>query len=173
MGVSGDRTLEARSDFADIPGICAICIRALVVGKFRATKIFSFAHAIPISQVVKTHKLDSMNTIDIHPSTLMNPSLEMLKALANDVRFEIVSMLAQRECCVCDLEASLGLGQSKVSYHLAVLLGVGLVSNEQRGKNVFYKLERGALYRFGGHLLEALLRPRSDLLLTHQTESIC
>ncbi len=165
--------LEAQSDLADILGICTICIHALVLGKFSAAKIFSFTHATPISQVVKTHKLDSMNTIDRHLNTLMNPSLEVLKALANDVRFEIVSMLAQRECCVCDLEALLGLGQSKVSYHLAALLEVGLVSNEQRGKNVYYRLERPALYRFGADLLETLLRPRPDLALTHQTESIC
>jgi ArsR family transcriptional regulator, arsenate/arsenite/antimonite-responsive transcriptional repressor len=103
----------------------------------------------------------------------MNLTLERLKALANDVRFEIVSMLAQRECCVCDLEALLGLGQSKVSYHLATLRDAGLVSSEQRGKNVFYKLEREPLYRLGGELLEVILRPRPDLRLTNQAESIC
>jgi ArsR family transcriptional regulator, arsenate/arsenite/antimonite-responsive transcriptional repressor len=122
---------------------------------------------------MKTHILTLMNTTLTHPTILMNPTLEMLKALANDVRFEIVSMLAQRECCVCDLEALLGLGQSKVSYHLAALLDVGLVANEQRGKNVYYRLERSALYRLGGDLLETLLRPRPDHPLTHQTESIC
>ena len=108
-----------------------------------------------------------------HSDILVNPTLEILKALANDVRFEIVSMLAQRECCVCDLEALLGLGQSKVSYHLAVLRDVKLVSSEQRGKNVYYRLERGALYRLSGDLLEELLRPRPDLNLTNQIESIC
>ena len=108
-----------------------------------------------------------------HPDILVNPTLEVLKALANDVRFEIVGMLAQRECCVCDLEALLGLGQSKASYHLAVLRDVALVSSEQRGKNVYYRLERGPLYRLGGDLLEELLRARPDLGLTNQTESIC
>ena len=114
-----------------------------------------------------------MTSTATHPDILVNPTLELLKALANDVRFEIVSMLAQRECCVCDLEAMLGLGQSKVSYHLAALRDVALVSSEQRGKNVYYRLERGVLYRLGGDLLEELLRSRPDLNLTDQTESIC
>jgi ArsR family transcriptional regulator, arsenate/arsenite/antimonite-responsive transcriptional repressor len=108
-----------------------------------------------------------------HPNILVNPTLELLKALANDVRFEIVSMLAQRDCCVCDLEALLGLGQSKVSYHLAALREVGLVSSEAQGKNMYYHLERAPLYRLGGDLLEALLRPPPDLPLTNQAESIC
>jgi ArsR family transcriptional regulator, arsenate/arsenite/antimonite-responsive transcriptional repressor len=114
-----------------------------------------------------------MIAFESNQSILVNPTLEILKALANDVRFELVSMLAQRECCVCDLEALLGLGQSKVSYHLSILREVKLVSSEQRGKNVYYRLERAPLYRLGGELLEELLRPRPDLELTNQDNSVC
>lgn len=60
---------------------------------------------------IKPHILNLMNSTLTHPVNLMNSTLEVLKALANDVRFEIVSMLAQGECCVCDLEALLGLGR--------------------------------------------------------------
>jgi ArsR family transcriptional regulator, arsenate/arsenite/antimonite-responsive transcriptional repressor len=114
-----------------------------------------------------------MNSTITHPKNLVNSPLETLKALASDVRFEIVSILAQRECCVCDLEALLAMNQSKVSYHLGALREVGLISVEQRGKNSFYRLEHRALYLLGGQLLETLLRPRPDLGLTHQTESMC
>jgi ArsR family transcriptional regulator len=111
------------------------------------------------------------------PATIPVPEtqrvLEQLKALANDVRFEIISILAQRECCVCELEGLLEQAQSKVSYHLATLREVGLVSSEQRGKNVFYRLERNALYRLGGDLLQTVLRPRPDLGLTNQLELMC
>ncbi len=104
---------------------------------------------------------------------LMDSPLEQIKALSHDLRFEIVSILAQRECCVCELEVLLGLTQSKVSYHLAALREVGLVSSEQRGKNVFYRLERTELYLLGGKLLERLLKPRPDLALTNQIELMC
>ncbi|WP_309573286.1 metalloregulator ArsR/SmtB family transcription factor [Deinococcus sp.] len=97
--------------------------------------------------------------------------LDILKALASDVRFELVRILAHGEHCVCDLEAILELPQSKVSYHLAALKEVGLVSSEQRGKNSYYRLERERLYSAGGELLQALLTP--DPTLTHRIQSVC
>ena len=97
--------------------------------------------------------------------------LTVLKALASDVRFEIVRILAVGEHCVCDLEAILLLPQSKVSYHLAALRDAGLVSSESRGKNSYYALERAPLYSLGGDLLQALLAP--DPALTQRIKSVC
>jgi ArsR family transcriptional regulator, arsenate/arsenite/antimonite-responsive transcriptional repressor len=97
--------------------------------------------------------------------------LDVLKALASNVRFEMLRILAHGEHCVCDLEAILELPQSKVSYHLAALKEVGLVSSEQRGKNSYYRLEQARLYSIGGDLLGALLTP--DLLLTDRIRSVC
>ena len=87
------------------------------------------------------------------------PVLKPLSALASDVRFELVQILAHGEHCVCDLEAVPNLPQFKVSYHLAALREVGLVSSEQRGKNSYYRLECERLYTLGGDLLQALLTP--------------
>jgi len=97
--------------------------------------------------------------------------LTRLKALANDVRFELLRLLSRGECCVCDLEAALQLPQSKVSYHLAVLRDAGLVVSEQRGKNAYYRLLAAPLYSLGGELLQAIYL--ADLPLTDQTESVC
>ncbi|WP_412030449.1 ArsR/SmtB family transcription factor [Deinococcus yunweiensis] len=99
------------------------------------------------------------------------PVQDLLKALAGDVRFEIVQLLAHGERCVCDLEVALALPQSKVSYHVAVLLEVGLVRREQRGKNSYYTLDRPRLYAMGGELLAALLEP--DRAITQQVSSVC
>jgi len=105
-------------------------------------------------------------------TTLAAPTvLDQLKALASDVRFEMVRILAHGEHCVCDLEAILELPQSKVSYHLAALKEVGLVRSEQRGKNSYYRLERERLYGIGGELLRELLTP--DPLLTQRIKSVC
>jgi ArsR family transcriptional regulator, arsenate/arsenite/antimonite-responsive transcriptional repressor len=99
------------------------------------------------------------------------PVLDVLKALAGEVRFEMVRILAHGEHCVCDLEAILGLPQSKVSYHLAALREAGLVSCEARGKNSYYRLQREPLYRLGGDLLQVLLTP--DPVLTQRIKSVC
>lgn len=97
--------------------------------------------------------------------------LDLLKALASEVRFELVQTLASGERCVCDLETILALPQSKVSYHLAALREVGLVSSEQRGKNSYYRLEPAPLYGLGGELLRALLTPPQTP--PQRIESVC
>lgn len=98
-------------------------------------------------------------------------TLAVLKALANDTRYEIVRILARGERCVCDLEQALNLPQSKVSYHLAALRDAGLVVGEQRGKNSFYRLLPEALYLLGGELLRDIYL--ADLPLTHQSGPVC
>ncbi len=44
--------------------------------------------------------------------------------------------------CVCEFERYFGMGQSKVSYHLAKLKEAGLVREERRGRWSFYSLDR-------------------------------
>lgn len=97
-------------------------------------------------------------------------TLSRLKALANDIRFEIVRILAHGERCVCDLEDLLQLPQSKVSYHLATLVEAGLIQGEKRGKNSYYRLERSVLYGLGGDLLQTLLTPVPALVERQQVE---
>ena len=57
------------------------------------------------------------------------PVLKLLSALASDVRFELVQILAHGEHRVCDLEAVLNMPQSKVSYHLAAPRAVWSAAN--------------------------------------------
>ena len=98
-------------------------------------------------------------------------NLTVLKALANDIRYEIVRILARGERCVCDLEAALGLPQNKVSYHLAALRDAGLVVGEPRGKNSYYRLLPEPLYLLGGELLREVYL--SALPETYQAGSVC
>ena len=104
-------------------------------------------------------------------TSLTSPVLDQLKALAQDTRYALIRHLAPGERCVCDLEALLNLPQSKVSYHLGILRDAGLVTAEQRGKNMYYALNRAALYRLGGDLLVDLLPDQTAL--THQVKSVC
>ncbi|WP_295822500.1 helix-turn-helix transcriptional regulator [uncultured Deinococcus sp.] len=97
--------------------------------------------------------------------------LDQLKALAQDTRYDLVRHLAQGERCVCDLESVLGLPQSKVSYHLNLLKEAGLVTAEQRGKNMYYTLNTTPLFLLGGQVLTDLFPGHIDL--THQTKSVC
>lgn len=55
-----------------------------------------------------------------------------LKALGEPTRLAIMTLLARREHCVCDLMTALNLPQSTCSHHLGVLKRAGLV-RDRRG----------------------------------------
>lgn len=105
-------------------------------------------------------------------TTLVIPTvLDQFKALAHEIRYDLIRHLAHGERCVCDLEAVLGLPQSKVSYHLGILKEADLVHADQRGKNTYYALRQDQLFRLGGGLLIEIFGDVSPL--THQNKSIC
>ena len=72
-------------------------------------------------------------------------SRQMLKALADPIRLEVIHALANGERCVCDLTTDLNLSQSKRSFHLRVLREAGLLADRQSGRWIYYRLEPHAL----------------------------
>jgi ArsR family transcriptional regulator, arsenate/arsenite/antimonite-responsive transcriptional repressor len=97
--------------------------------------------------------------------------LEQLKALSNEIRYDLVRFLGAGERCVCDLEGLTGLPQSKVSYHLGVLRDAGLVVSEQRGKNVYYALREARLFQLGGQMLTEVFH--DPVHLARQDAPLC
>jgi len=73
-------------------------------------------------------------------------AVQMLRALANPVRFHIVQLLATRSDCVTgDLVGELPVAQSSVSEHLKVLKDAGIVQGTVDGPYRCYCLEPEAL----------------------------
>ena len=70
---------------------------------------------------------------------------DLLKALADPLRLQIIESLSNGEKCVCDLIQEIGLAQSKISFHLKVLKESGLITDRQSGRWVYYKLDISAL----------------------------
>lgn len=75
-----------------------------------------------------------------------NPKLfeiyeKKFKALADQLRLKLLFELNQRgQICVCDLTEIVGLSQSKLSYHLKVLLDANLIEREKIGTWNYYQL---------------------------------
>lgn len=68
---------------------------------------------------------------------------DLFSTFANPIRLRILSLLQQRgEICVCDLCEVLAEPQPKVSRHLALLRGAGLVVARSDGKWKFYALAK-------------------------------
>ncbi len=64
----------------------------------------------------------------------------LLKALGNEKRLEIVYYLTKRELKVHELEKMVGLGQSALSQHLAILRAEHIVKTRRLAQNIFYSV---------------------------------
>jgi DNA-binding transcriptional ArsR family regulator len=67
----------------------------------------------------------------------------LLKALSNEVRLMLICQLADGEKSVGELQEFVGLSQSAVSQHLALLREHALVRTRREGQSVFYRLASG------------------------------
>ena len=72
----------------------------------------------------------------------------IFKALAHPARLFMVEQVADSEKCVCELVAMLGLDASTVSKHLSVLRNAGVVADEKRGNNVYFRIRMECVVGF-------------------------
>jgi ubiquinone/menaquinone biosynthesis C-methylase UbiE/biotin operon repressor len=74
----------------------------------------------------------------------MPSTLNFLRLLADPTRLRLMLLLEQEELSVAELQEILGMGQSRISSHLAQLKRAGAVADRRAGKNVYYGIVRGA-----------------------------
>jgi ArsR family transcriptional regulator len=65
---------------------------------------------------------------------------KFFKALADEIRLRILSLLKIREMCVCEIMVALELTQPNASHHLGLLENAGMVKSRKDGKWVFYSI---------------------------------
>lgn len=93
----------------------------------------------------------------------MDKYIKQFKALTDEKRVTIIHLLAiNGEECVCDLEAKLLLPQSKLSYHLSILLKAGLIEKEQRGTWSYYSLNEKEIDHLLSEELCCVLKPPKE-----------
>jgi ArsR family transcriptional regulator len=68
------------------------------------------------------------------------PVDRMFRAFSDRTRLRILHLLRDGELCVCDLVATIGAPQPKVSRHLAYLRRAGLVRARKEGLWSYYTL---------------------------------
>jgi DNA-binding transcriptional ArsR family regulator len=65
---------------------------------------------------------------------------DFLKSMANPLRLRILCMIIDGERPVGDIADALGVRQSAVSQHLALLRKDGLVTPRRHGQTIYYRL---------------------------------
>src|SRR2546430_4615902 len=68
----------------------------------------------------------------------MASTINLLRLLADPTRLRLLLLLEQEELSVAELQQILGMGQSRISSHLAQLKRAGVVADRRGGKNVYY-----------------------------------
>ncbi|TJY39870.1 helix-turn-helix transcriptional regulator [Cohnella pontilimi] len=85
---------------------------------------------------------------------------QKFKALADEKRLQILYELCQRgNTCVCDLTEIVEMPQSKLSYHLKILLDAGLIMKETKGTWSYYELNQEEINGILSEKLCCIFRP--------------
>lgn len=76
------------------------------------------------------------------PLAKVDASVEVLKALADPTRLQMVGVLKRstQPVCICDFTAAFELSQPTISHHMAKLRDAGLVEVTRRGIWAYYTL---------------------------------
>ncbi|HEY9220829.1 MAG TPA: metalloregulator ArsR/SmtB family transcription factor [Lutibacter sp.] len=83
---------------------------------------------------------------------------EILKALSNPIRLQMVDFLLDDECCVTDVVNELGISQSASSQHLLILKNSGIVYPEKHGTRTCYKVNN----KLVEEIINLLKKPNND-----------
>ena len=82
--------------------------------------------------------------------------LKTVSALSDETRILLLRFLDENgECCVCDLQNSLDMIQSRLSRHLKILKDAGFLKVERKGTWAYYSI-RSPLDRFRLEALEEI-----------------
>lgn len=91
----------------------------------------------------------------------------LLRVLSNESRLMILCQLGEGEMQVGRIQALVGLSQSALSQHLAVLREQGLVATRREGTAVFYRIQDPAALKVIAVLAEIFCPPE---ILNPETE---
>jgi ubiquinone/menaquinone biosynthesis C-methylase UbiE/biotin operon repressor len=89
--------------------------------------------------------------------------LKNLRLLADPSRLRILLLVEREELSVAELQEILGMGQSRISTHLAQLKQAGLVEDRRNGKSILYRLKPSALSNGFSQMLDILRQAAAEI----------
>lgn len=83
----------------------------------------------------------------------------LLRLLGNERRLMVLCQLAEGELSVSDLQSRVGLSQSALSQHLALLREEGIVATRRESQTIYYRIVDHAAMRVIETLAELFCPP--------------
>jgi ArsR family transcriptional regulator, virulence genes transcriptional regulator len=105
--------------------------------------------------------------------TIYNLQAGISKTLANPIRLAILHTLKEGEKSVNELTDILGISQSNISQHLAIMRQVGIVRTRKQGTNIFYSVTNAKINQACDMIREVLLdqlRERQELASSYPSK---
>ncbi|MEU0075973.1 metalloregulator ArsR/SmtB family transcription factor [Streptomyces sp. NPDC006332] len=79
---------------------------------------------------------------------------DLMRVLADPLRLQIVTLLAQETLCSTHLIEETGARQTNLSNHLRVLREAGVVETEPCGRYMYYKLRPDVIAQLAGQFAD-------------------
>ncbi|HOK63627.1 MAG TPA: metalloregulator ArsR/SmtB family transcription factor [Soehngenia sp.] len=83
----------------------------------------------------------------------MEREVELLKALADSSRLQILDMLSCGPMCACEIMKRLDLTQPTISHHMKILVSVGLVDVVKDGKWMNYSINKDSVNEIVNYII--------------------
>ncbi len=84
---------------------------------------------------------------ELIPEEILDRAVEILKAIANSGRLQIVNILLNRECQVSEIYKAMGIKQSITSQQLSKFKFAGILKSRRDGNKVYYSLANDSIKR--------------------------
>lgn len=89
----------------------------------------------------------------------MKRLIDFFRAMGEETRAKIISMLYREEMCICELMERLKLSQSAVSHHVKILKQAGLLNDRRYGKRTFYSINKQGFLAHFNRLQKSIMQP--------------
>jgi len=76
----------------------------------------------------------------------MEQLAHIFKALSDETRLRILSLMREGEICVCDIAETLNMTQPNISFHLGILRDAGIIKDRKSGRWVHYSLNETDMF---------------------------
>lgn len=87
----------------------------------------------------------------------------VMRALSTPIRLQILDLLSCGEMCASAIQECFSITQPTLSYHMKILVSVGIVEMRNEGKYVFYSLKPETIRQFL-HEIEDMFTEKEDCI---------
>jgi len=95
----------------------------------------------------------------------MQELIKAMKALSDETRLRILSVLLERECCVCEIMQALNISQTRASRNLGILEEASFLKSRRDGLWMIYSID----WEGANHYAISLSRIIKDFPVRHST----